>query len=112
MAKKEKLIKTEVDMKKNITKNTEDIDDEVFEKILSAKEDPIIDAICPSCGKEVETHKCRLCGATKTINSVSGNVIWMRNGRVVKAFHDEKEAYTKMAQQYNISRDQWPEEFK
>lgn len=70
------------------------------------------DAICPTCKKLVEGHRCRLCGATKTINQVSGNLIWMRNGRLVAAFHDEKEAWLEMATQYGIPRDQWPEKFK
>lgn len=70
------------------------------------------DAICPTCGVEVKTHKCRLCGAVKVISSVSGNLIWMRNGRVVAAYRDEKEAYVKMAKQYGISEDEWPERFR
>lgn len=112
MAKREKLTIEEdnIDMKEKLNKkNDEDLK---LEKALAEKEDPIIDAICPSCGVEVETHRCRLCGATKTINSVSGNVIWMRNGRIVKAFHDAKDAYVQMASKYQIPRTQWPEEFR
>ena len=70
------------------------------------------EAICPTCGKPVPTHKCVLCGATKSINSVSGNVIWMRNGRVVAAFRDEKDAYVRMAVQYGIPASEYPERFK
>ena len=70
------------------------------------------EAICPTCGKEVLTHMCRFCGATKSINSVSGNVIWMRNGRVVEAFRDEKQAYVNMAVRYGIPESEWPERFK
>lgn len=69
-------------------------------------------AICPTCGKLVEGHKCRLCGAVKTINSVSGNLIWMRNGRLVRAFHDEKQAYIQMAKLHGISEEEWPKEFR
>lgn len=69
------------------------------------------DAICPSCGVEVKGHRCRLCGAVKTINSVSGNLIWMKNGRIVKAFRDEKQAYIKMAEKWGISKDKWPKKF-
>jgi len=74
-------------------------------KIVSA-------AICPSCGVEVENYKCRLCGARLTINSVSGNAIWMRNGRVVSAFKDEKKAYVEMAKRYGIPEERWPERFR
>lgn len=69
------------------------------------------EALCPSCGKEVD-YRCRLCGATRSVSSVSGNVIWMRNGRVVRAFKDEKEAYVKMAERYGIPKEEWPEKFK
>jgi hypothetical protein len=70
------------------------------------------DALCPSCGVPVETHRCRLCGATRSLNSVSGNVIWMNNGRVVEAFHDAKSAYVAMAQRYGIPETEWPVKFR
>lgn len=70
------------------------------------------ETICPGCGKEVETHKCRFCGATKCISSVTGQVIWMRNGRVVEAFQDEKNAYIEMAKRYGIDESRWPERFR
>jgi len=72
------------------------------------------DSICPSCGVTVSNNKCRLCGARKTINSVSGNVIWMRNGRIVPggAFQDDKAAWVDMALRYNIPRNEWPEKFR
>jgi len=82
----------------------------VKKKTLDEKLDA--EAICPTCGKPVETHKCRLCGATKSINAASGNVIWMRNGRVVAAFQDSKTAYVNMATRHGIPRDEWPEQFK
>jgi ribosomal protein L32 len=50
-------------------------------EIVVEKKVEIIKAICPSCGKAVATHRCNLCGAEKTVNQVSGNEIWMRNGR-------------------------------
>lgn len=68
--------------------------------------------ICPGCGKVIDNHKCRFCGAVKTINQVSGNVIWMRNGRIVAAFQDERNAWIKMAQNYQIPESEWPEKFK
>lgn len=71
-----------------------------------------IECICPSCGKAVETHKCRLCGAVRTINPVSGNEIWMKNGRIVAAFEDSKQAYVRMAIKYEIPKEQWPEQFR
>ena len=70
------------------------------------------EAICPDCGVPVATHKCRLCGATKSISDVSGNVIWMRNGRVVAAFRDARDAYIKMAIRYGIPETEWPEKFR
>lgn len=70
----------------------------------------IIESLCPACGPDgdVINGKCRLCGARKTINGVSGNVIWMRNGRIVRAFEDERQAYVQMARKYGIPRDKWP----
>lgn len=70
------------------------------------------DAICPSCGVEVQRGKCRLCGARRAINDVSRNVIWMRNGKLVAAFKDEKQAYVRMAIQWDIPQDRWPERFR
>lgn len=70
------------------------------------------EAICPKCRKEVQSHRCRLCGATRTINSVSGNVIWMLNGRVVEAFPDDKAAYIQMAVRCGIPEADWPARFK
>jgi hypothetical protein len=70
------------------------------------------DAICPTCGVMVDGHRCRLCDATKSINQASGNQIWMRNGRLVAAFKDSRQAYVRMALQYGIPREKWPEEFK
>jgi hypothetical protein len=72
----------------------------------------IYEAICPTCNKGVEGHKCRFCGATKTINQVSGNLIWMRNGRVISAFKDEKIAWVQMANANGIPKDKWPERFR
>ena len=68
--------------------------------------------VCPGCGKEVETHKCRFCGATKSINQVSGNVIWMRSGRVISAFKDERDAFIQMARRYGIEEGLWPKVFR
>jgi ribosomal protein L24E len=80
-------------------------------KKKAAEKKMAAEAICP-CGKPVETHKCRFCGATKSINQASGHVIWMRNGRVVRAFQDEKKAYVEMAEQYGIPEAEWPEQFR
>ena len=74
----------------------------------------LIESICPSCGPDgdIINSKCRKCGARKTINSVSGNVIWMRNGRIVRAFEDSRRAYVDMAIKYGIAPERWPEEFR
>jgi hypothetical protein len=68
-------------------------------------------SICPACGKEVENQKCRFCGARLTINDVSGEAIWMRNGRIVAGFKNLKQAYVQMAEQWGIPRDRWPKAF-
>jgi hypothetical protein len=78
---------------------------------LSTKEGRA-DSLCPTCGVFIESHRCRLCGATRTVNAVSGNVIWMRNGRLVAAFHDEKSAWQRVAQEHGIPDDQTPARFR
>jgi len=85
------------------------------EKVLTDEEKlAASDSICPGCLVRVIENKCRLCGARKTINSVSGNVIWMRNGRIVPggAFQDDKNAYVQMAQRSGIPMSEWPEKFR
>jgi hypothetical protein len=81
-------------------------------KVKAVEEKVVAEAICPACGKPVLDHKCRLCGATKSINSVSGNVIWMRAGRVIVAFEDERQAYVRMATKFGIPEKDWPERFR
>jgi len=70
---------------------------------------------CAACGETMpsapQAHRCRLCGAVKTVNAVSGNEIWMRNGRIIVAYQDSRAAYLTMAQRYGIPREQWPPEF-
>ena len=84
----------------------------IVEKTLVELENiPVVDFICPCCGV-VTDYLCRLCGATRTTNQVSGNIIWMRNGRVIAAFTDSLQAWTRMTSIYNISRDKWPEQFR
>ena len=63
-------------------------------------------------GEEGENVQCRLCGAERRISAVSGNVIWIRDGRVVAAFQDEKEQWTAMAKRYGIPEEKWPERFR
>lgn len=70
------------------------------------------DGICPTCGIPVVGHRCLFCGATKTVNQVSRNVMWMRNGHLVAAFHDEKAAWCEIAERFNISKEEWPEQFR
>lgn len=70
------------------------------------------EALCPSCGKGVITHKCELCGATKNISPISGNVVWMRNGRIVEAFINTKESYVIIAKRFGIPENEWYEKYK
>jgi hypothetical protein len=79
-----------------------------------ARVEDVVDAICPTCGPDgdVVGGKCRKCGARKTVNQVSRNEIWMRNGRLVKAFRDSRQAYVQMAERYGIPKERWPEEFR
>ena len=69
------------------------------------------EALCP-CGQEDVGYRCPKCGATKHVNPVNGNVTWMRNGRIVRAFHDERSAYGEMATAYGIPKDRWPQQFQ
>lgn len=99
--------------KKEVTEK-EAVEDTKLDEIKASQGNVIITDVCPTCGPkgDIINGKCRLCGARKTINSVSGNVIWMRNGRIVRAFRDSKQAYVKMALNYGIPKSEWPEEFK
>jgi len=82
------------------------------EKISNELENTqVVDFICPCCGI-VTDYRCRLCGATRTTNQVSGNIIWMKNGRVVGAFTDSLQAWARMAEQYNIPLEEWPVQFR
>lgn len=53
---------------------------------------------CPLCNHETVIKKiddekvtqCPSCGAFKDVNPNSGNVVWMKNGRVVMATEDIK----------------------
>ena len=86
----------------------------MLKKKLETIEEPMLetgDSICPACGVAVD-YRCRLCGATKSINSVSGNVIWMRNGRLIAGFKDEKQAFLNMAERWNVPESLWPDKFK
>lgn len=68
---------------------------------------------CLFCKEELSPERmCRLCGATMQISEVSGNIIWMRNGRVVAAPQDEKDAWVKMAKAHWIPESEWPERFR
>lgn len=65
------------------------------------------------CGGDLNEDKaCRLCGAAMRISQVSGNVVWIRNGRVVAAFQDEKDQWVKMAKRHGVPESEWPERFR
>ena len=58
---------------------------------------------CPLCGHDTveriiddeKTIKCPACGAILGTNPISGNIIWLKNGRVVMAEDDIKELKNK-----------------
>jgi len=65
---------------------------------------------CPLCHtateiKIVDGEKlvhCPACGAVKDINPNSGNVIWMKNGRVTLAEEDVKQQQQKHLKRYGF----------
>jgi hypothetical protein len=68
---------------------------------------------CYCCDGDLnEDDMCRLCGAARKINKSTGNVIWVRRGRLVAAFDDEREAYIVMAKRNGIPEDRWPEKYR
>ncbi len=69
------------------------------------------ESLCP-CGQEGVGYKCPKCGSTQHVSPVNGNVTWMRNGRIVRAFHDEKAAFVEMATNHGIPKDRWPIQFQ
>lgn len=69
--------------------------------------------ICYPCKKETLINGiCRLCGAQRQINESTGNIIWVRNGKLVAAFDDEKSAYIVMATENNIPPEHWPKKYR
>jgi len=50
--------------------------------------------------KVEEFFKCRACGAEQRISNVSGNVIWLRGGKVVLAEKDTIDQWNKMVDRY------------
>ncbi len=89
-----------------LTERTPEPDLKVVEAAIKSGE-----SICP-CGQEDVGYRCTKCGATQHVSSVNGNVTWMRNGRVVRAFHDERAAYVEMANNYGIPKERWPVQFQ
>jgi hypothetical protein len=67
---------------------------------------------CPLCKNETiikliegeKTTQCPACGAYKDLNPNSGNVVWIKNGRVVLAEEDVKEQVKKHNQRYKNSQ--------
>lgn len=65
---------------------------------------------CPLCEttteiKVVEEEKfvhCPTCGAVKDVNPNSGNVVWMKNGRVALAEEDVKQQQLKHLKRYGF----------
>ena len=69
---------------------------------------------CPGCGAAVVLPKCTACGAEQRVNPASGNIMWLRRGRVLAAFEDEKAQWEAMAARYGIARGdpRTPEKFR
>ena len=68
---------------------------------------------CYCCGGDLNAEDmCRLCGATRQINLSTGNIIWVRRGKLVAAFDDERDAYIAMAEREGIPVERWPEKFR
>jgi hypothetical protein len=68
---------------------------------------------CFVCGGDLnEERTCRSCGAAMQVSQVSGNIIWVRSGRVVAAFQDTKDAWVKMAKRCGIPEAEWPAQFR
>ncbi|OGE32373.1 hypothetical protein A3C59_05255 [Candidatus Daviesbacteria bacterium RIFCSPHIGHO2_02_FULL_36_13] len=66
---------------------------------------------CPLCKAETKivimegekVVQCHSCGAFKDINPNSGNIVWMKNGRVVLAEEDVKEQRKKHFKRYGFN---------
>lgn len=68
---------------------------------------------CYCCGGPLNDESmCRHCGAQRQINKSTGNVIWVRRGKLVAAFDDEREAYRAMAKANGIPYEKWIEKYK
>ena len=63
--------------------------------------------LCPACGTAVYTHRCLGCRATVEVQPVNGMVVWMRNGRLVRAFRNEHKAYVEVATKMGIPSSEW-----
>lgn len=67
---------------------------------------------CPLCKTETKivlmdnekTVQCPDCGAFQDLNPNSGNVVWMKNGRVVLAEEDVKEQRKKHFKRYGYNQ--------
>jgi hypothetical protein len=57
-------------------------------------------SICPSCGDSVDVYRCGTCGTTKSTNPISGNIVWMKNEKIVAAFKDAKSAHLKTTKKF------------
>ena len=69
---------------------------------------------CPFCKKIMDPPKCRSCGAEQKLDESTGNVIWMRRGRLLAAPADEKAHWEQHADKHGIEKDdpRYPEKFK
>lgn len=68
---------------------------------------------CYICGGTLDEERtCRACGTAMQVSQTSGNIIWVRGGRVLAAFQDEKDEWVKMARRCQIPEADWPERFQ
>ena len=66
---------------------------------------------CEICGKAgLVDNKCRLCGVEKRI--IRDLLTWIRDGKILKCFQLEKEAFIQMARGQGIPEEEWPEEYR
>jgi len=93
-----------------VAKKSKSTDTVETKAVTTAPEGP--SRLCPACGIKVMGHRCTQCRATVEIQPVNGMLIWMRNGRVVRAFRSEHKAYVEVATEMGIPSSEWDEAYR